>query len=78
MGPGEILLLVQAIQAVIAAAPQIAELAVKTKDYIAALFGAGIITKEQQDKLHAHVDAVCAAAIAGTELPHWTVEADPV
>lgn len=77
MGPAEILLVVQAIQAIIAAAPQIAEVAIKTKDYVAALFGAGVITKEQQDKIHAHVDAVCAAALAGQELPHWQVEADP-
>ena len=77
MNSATLLLIIQAVQAAIAAAPQVADVAVKAKDFIASLFGAGLITKEQQDRIHAHVDAICAAALAGQELPEWTVEADP-
>jgi hypothetical protein len=77
MNPATILLIIQGVQAAIAAAPQVVEVAQKGKDFITSLFTAGLISKDQQDKIHAHVDAVCAAALAGQELPEWTVEADP-
>jgi predicted RNA-binding protein associated with RNAse of E/G family len=77
MNPAMLLLIIQGVQAAIAAAPQVVDLVVKAKDFIASLFSAGLITKEQQDRIHAHVDAVCAAALAGQELPEWTVEPDP-
>ncbi len=77
MTPAAVALLIQGIQAAIAAAPQIADVALKAKQFIASLFGAGVISQGTQDKIHAHVDAICAAAIAGQELPEWTVEADP-
>lgn len=78
LNPATIALIIQGIQAAIAAAPQVEALALKAKEFISELFGAGLITKETQDALHAHVDAVCAAALAGTPPPAWTVEADPV
>lgn len=68
---------ISAIQLVIAAAPKVEALYVKAKDFISAMFGAGIITVEQQDALHKHVDALQAAALAGTPPPSWTVESDP-
>lgn len=73
----EIASLITLFQAAIAAAPKVAALVVKAKEYIQALFDAGLISKEQQDKLHAHMDAVQAAALSGTPPPHWTVEPDP-
>lgn len=69
--------LVTLFQAAIAAAPKVAALVVKAKEYIEALFTAGLISKEQQDQLHAHMDAAQAAALSGNTPPHWTVEPDP-
>ena len=77
MNPATILLVVQGIQAAVAAAPQVAEIVTKAKDFIASLFGAGLITKAQQDAMAAHVDAVCEAALNGQEPPQWLVEPDP-
>ena len=44
---------------------------------ITALLNKGVITVAQQAALHSHCDALQAAALAGTELPEFTVEADP-
>lgn len=77
MDPVTIGLIMQGIEAAISAAPQVEALVVKAKDFIASLFGAGLITKATQDSLHARIDAVCAAALAGQVPPAWTVEADP-
>lgn len=70
-------LILKGIKAAIAAAPKVFEVVVAAKEWIGALFSGGLITKEQQDRIHAEVDAICVAAIRGEELPHWTVEADP-
>lgn len=77
MDTAAVLLIVQAIQAAIAAAPQVVSLVESSKAYIDALFSAGLISEEVQNKIRSHVDAISAAALAGTELPEWTVEADP-
>ncbi len=77
MDPATILLIVQAIRMAIEAAPQVVEIAIKGKEFIASLFQGGLISQAQQDAIHAHVDAICKAALAGEELPEWTVEADP-
>jgi hypothetical protein len=77
MNPAQIALIVQAIQAAIAAAPRVVSVIQSAKDFIGSLFSAGLIGKDVQDRIHNHVDAICNAAIAGTELPEWTVEADP-
>lgn len=77
MNPAAILLFIQGLQALIAAAPKVAEIIGKAKDLITAMFTATLITKEQQDALHLHVDSLAALAAAGIILPHWQVEADP-
>jgi hypothetical protein len=77
MSAATVALIISGIQAAIAAAPQVKELAISAKNFIAGMFTAGLITKEVQDQAHAHVDAVCAAALAGQVPPAWTVEADP-
>ncbi|HVX56977.1 MAG TPA: hypothetical protein VHA37_04545 [Candidatus Saccharimonadales bacterium] len=77
LNPATILLLVQGIQAAIAAEPQVAALAVEAKNFIAGLFYKGLISKATQDAIHAHVDAICAAAQAGQEGPEFTIEPDP-
>jgi hypothetical protein len=77
LNPATIALLIQGFQAAIAAAPQVKALVVKAKDYITSLFEGGLISKETQDALHAHVDQVSANAMAGTLPPEWSVESDP-
>lgn len=68
------ILAIQAFQAAITAAPQVEALVVKAKDYLSEMFSAGLITKEQQNALHAHVDSLCAAFLAGNVPPEFTVE----
>jgi len=70
-------LILQGIKAAIAAAPGVVEVVVRAKEFIASLFSAGVISKEQQDRVHGHVDEICRAAIRGEEFPRWVVEADP-
>ncbi len=77
LAPATIALIVQGIQAAIQAAPAIASVAIAAKDWIASLFAAGLISAETQNRIFAHVDFVCEAALAGTESPAWLVEADP-
>lgn len=75
--PAILLLILQGIEATISHAPEIADIAIKAKDFFTSLFTAKLITKEQQDALHARVDATVAAAKAGIIDPAWKVEADP-
>lgn len=69
--------IISAIQLAIAAAPKAIKLYEDSKAYISALFKAGVISKADQDALHAHVDAIQAAVDAGEVPPSWTVEKDP-
>jgi argininosuccinate lyase len=69
--------IVSAIQLAIAAAPKAVALYEDSKAYISALFKAGVISKADQDALHAHVDAIQAAVEAGEVPPSWSVEPDP-
>lgn len=78
MSIASILLIVQGIQAAIAAAPGVIAVVEKGKDLISALFTAGKITKEQQDALHARIDADAALAASGIVPPEFQVEPDPV
>jgi hypothetical protein len=71
-------LILQGFQAAITAAPEVAALVVKAKDYITTLFEAGLISKAVQDQCHAHVDAICEAVLAGRIPPELTIEPDPV
>lgn len=75
--PALALLILQGLQAAIAAAPQIKSIIENGKALFQSLFDAGLITAEQQNKLEAHVDEVCRAALAGEVPPAWQVEADP-
>jgi len=65
------------INSALAASPDVVRLAAKFKDFIDAMFSAGVISKDDQDKLHAAVDERCAARLRGELLPHWQVEPDP-
>lgn len=77
LNPATILLIVQGIQAAIQAAPMVVGIVNSAKAYIASLFEAGLISKAQQDAIHAHVDAIAASAASGQTPPEFTVEADP-
>ena len=72
-----VLLAIQGITAILSSAPQAAELVVKAKEFITAMFTAGQISKEQQDALHLHVDSTVALAAAGIVPTWWQVEPDP-
>ncbi len=61
-----------------AAAPQVAEILGKAKDFFAALFTAKLITIEQQNAINAHLDSTWAMIQAGVIMPAWQVESDPV
>lgn len=70
--PAIIPLIIAAIQT----APQIEAATIAGKNFITSLVG-GKVTAEQQKIAHDHIDAVCAAILAGNPPPAWTVEADP-
>jgi predicted RNA-binding protein associated with RNAse of E/G family len=73
-----ILFIIQLIQAGIAIAPDVQRFILESKEFISALFGSGLITKAQQDRVHAHVDLLAAAVSGGQIPPEFTVEPDPV
>ena len=77
MNPADLALIIQGIEAAIAAAPKVIAVAEKGKELITSLFQAGAISIEQQHATHSHVDAIMNAALAGETPPAWTVEADP-
>lgn len=61
----------------ISGAPVIQKAVQNAITFIETLFKAGVITKEDQDKLMAHVDDIALATIHGEPPPAWTVEPDP-
>lgn len=71
-----ILGIIQGIQMAIALAPKVVEIVTAGKNLITSLFSAGLITKEQQDAIHAHLDSYAALWAAGIPV-HWTIEPDP-
>ncbi len=77
MNSAAILLILQAIEAAIAAAPKVIEIVVKAKEFITTLFTAGAISKEVQDAMHLSVDSKAALAQAGVVDPAWRVDPDP-
>jgi len=73
-----ILAIIKFVQLGIAAAPVVEKAVLDAKIFINNLFLARLITAEQQDNLHAHVDDVGTLFAAGRDLPtHWTVQPDP-
>lgn len=70
-------LIIQIVQAAIAAAPSAVDIVAKGKAMIDALFTAQLITKAQQDATHAHLDSLQALALSGIIPPHWQVQPDP-
>lgn len=77
MNAATIQLALQFFQMAISAAPQVVELVTQAKNYFSAMFTAKLITAEQQNLLHAHIDSISAMAKAGLFPSHWQVEPDP-
>lgn len=76
--PPIVLTIVAVIQAAIKYAPTAIDLFKKIKEQVSVLFAKKAITKEQQDALHAWVDAIVLTAEKG-EIPlSWQVDPDPV
>lgn len=75
--PAIALLILQGIQAAIQAAPGVLEIVKKGKDFISSLISGGIITVDQQKKLHARVDQIADDFANGRVPAAWMVEADP-
>lgn len=69
--------IITVFQAIIKAAPDVAKAVENIRNFITGLFGAGVISKAQQDYLHSQVDSFVAAFTAGEVPPAWTVEPDP-
>jgi hypothetical protein len=77
MNPATLALLVQFIAAAIEEAPKVAEFVIQAKSFVSGLFKSDAISKEQQDKVHAHIDAIADSIANDTLPPDWDVEADP-
>jgi hypothetical protein len=75
--PPFIFMILGGLQTAIQEFPQIIALVTKAKEFIAGLTGAKLITKAQQDALHARIDAISEAAQRGEIPPAWQVEPDP-
>jgi hypothetical protein len=75
--PPFVFLVLQGIQAAIQAAPQVKEVIDAGKQMISSLFTANVITKEQQDTLHAQVDQIADDFANGRIPSSWLVKPDP-
>ena len=72
-----IALIIQGIQAAIAAAPSVAAVVTAAKNLISELANAKVITVDQQNLIHQHVDNYAAMVNAGLIPPAWQVQPDP-
>ena len=77
--PAAIGIAIQAIMALVAAFPQIEAIAMQAKAFFSGLFSSGLITKQLQDALHAHVDSIGVLFKMGLPPPpEFQVQPDPV
>lgn len=70
--------ILQGIQIAITAAPELIKIVDDVKAMFAGWFGKGVITVEQQNAVHAYLDAIVAMSQAGIVPPAWQVQPDPV
>ena len=78
MNPATVLIVLQLVQAIIAAAPSIVEGVKQAKLAIDALFSFGIIDDTIQNATKLYVDGLAAIAELGVPPPHWQVRPNPV
>lgn len=72
-----ILQLIQLLPLLISAAQDAKPIIDAAKNVISQFQNKGEITVEQQNQLHAHMDAVMEATLAGTTPPEFVVASDP-
>lgn len=72
--PALALAIISYISLAMKAAPQVASIYQEGKALVAHLFTSGLITLQQQQDLHAWMDAHQAATLAGQIPPEFTVE----
>ncbi len=78
LNPAAILAIIKYVQLGIAAAPEIEKAVIDAKNFISQLFSAKVITADQQNFIHANIDAVAAVFSNGQNIPSsWTVQDDP-
>ena len=75
--PPLVLQVISILGLVTKAAPDIAAIYEKARDWFAMLFKGGLITREQQQDLMAWADAHEKAVLAGEVPPEFQVEPDP-
>lgn len=75
--PPVAIIVLNGLTAALTAAPAVTALVEKAKEFFTAMTSEGLITKEQQDALHARVDSIVDAALNNQLPPHWLVEPDP-
>jgi hypothetical protein len=64
------------IEAALKAAPGVVKIVTAAKDFISSLVGK-LITKQQQQVIHDHIDKIANDLIAGNPPTYWEVEKDP-
>lgn len=69
-------LILAGVNAVLAAAPEIENVVSQVKQTIDRLFGQGVITREEQDRLKAHCDAHMHARLRGERPPELVIDLD--
>lgn len=74
MNPAILLQILTGLQLAIDAAPGVLSIVDSAKNVIAGLFSSGKITKEQQDALHARIEAYAAMVDANQIPDSWQVQ----
>lgn len=72
-----VLMWMNALPGLIAAAPDVIAFAGKVKQWISDMFTSNLITAEAQNQLNDRVTEICRAALNGEVPSSWQVEPDP-
>jgi len=72
----EFALILAGVNAVLTAAPDVVAVAEKVKQTINRLFTAGVISADEQNRLHAHCDDHMNARLRGEKPPELEIEPD--
>jgi hypothetical protein len=76
--PPAVIAIISGIEMAIRLLPGVINVVTTAKEFLASLFGAGVITAAQQAALFARIDEITRQAVAGQLPEHWAVEPDPV
>lgn len=75
--PAIVLQLIQLLPLLISAAQDAKPIIDAAKSVIAGWMNDGLISVEQQNQLHAHMDALMQSVLSGQEPPEFVVQPDP-